>query len=254
MAVAPVGAATISVGSHILAPDTPAQQVEISVSGGNLVSAVNLAAQVGDGGPELANYGLPAGTDGPAIAAVDLTTGTIFGTKPATQFPMGAAIPQFVYYGLMLTEPGESVAAQGLLVTLTIDTSGFSTGTWDLLLGDVLPELGTYNTDFAPTTATIVNGSITMAALGDANCDGQVNDVDASILGAHWRKASGADWFDGDFSGDGQVTDADAAILAAHWGTGSEGQSTPAPEPATVVLLAGGLLFALLLRLRVARP
>ena len=230
MAVAPVGAATISVGSHILAPDTPAQQVEISVSGGNLVSGVNLAAQVGDGGPELANYGLPAGTDGPAIAAVDLTTGTIFGTKPATQFPMGDAIPQFVNYGLMLTEPGESVAAQGLLVTLTIDTSGFSTGTWDLLLGDVLPELGHVQHRFRPDDGHDHQrlDHDGLARRRQLRWTGQRRRrVDPRVaLAAGFRR----NWFDGDFNGDGQVNDADAAILAAHWGTGSEEQSTPSPN------------------------
>jgi hypothetical protein len=243
-AVAPSGAATITVGSHVLAPNLPGQEIEISVTGGDAVWGANLFAQVGDGGPELAIYGLPAGTDGPAITGVDLIAGTIFSTASASQYYVDS-IPQFVNYGVLASQ---SASAAGLLVTLTIDTSGFSTGTWNLLLSDVLPELGDYDTDFAPTPAVITNGSITIGSLGDANDDGVVNAVDASILGAHWLQASGATWRDGDFNADRQVNDADAAILAAHWGHVGEQQTTPAPEPAAAVLLASGILFALLRR------
>ena len=59
---------------------------------------------------------------------------------------------------------------------------------------------------------------------GDANRDGVVDDVDASILGANWLVPSGATWADGDFNSDGKVDDRDAAILAAHWTGGGEGR------------------------------
>ena len=84
--------------------------------------------------------------------------------------------------------------------------------------------------------------------LGDANNDGVVNDVDASILGAHWHMQSGATWADGDFNNDQKVDDRDAAILAAHWGaTGAEGS---VPEPSTLVLLLGLMLGAGIVRRR----
>ena len=76
---------------------------------------------------------------------------------------------------------------------------------------------------------------------GDANSDGMVTDLDASILAAHWQQ-TGMHWSDGDFNADGIVNDADASILAAHWQEGTEG-ATPTPEPATGVLLAGALLW-----------
>ena len=71
-------AATITVGEYLLDPDTSGQPIYITVAGGDLVPGLNLFAQVGDGGPELADHGLPPGTDGPAITEVDLKTGTIF--------------------------------------------------------------------------------------------------------------------------------------------------------------------------------
>ena len=79
---------------------------------------------------------------------------------------------------------------------------------------------------------------------GDANHDGAVNDLDASILGAHWRKPSGATWIEGDFNRDGAVDDRDAAILAAHWGAGAAESSVP--EPGTLALLAPAVLMLLL--------
>ncbi|MCX7427865.1 MAG: dockerin type I domain-containing protein [Planctomycetia bacterium] len=78
---------------------------------------------------------------------------------------------------------------------------------------------------------------------GDANHDGAVNDLDASILGAHWRKSSGATWEEGDFTRDGAVDDRDAAILAAHWGAGAAESSVP--EPGTLALLAPAVLMLL---------
>ncbi|MCX7428621.1 MAG: LamG domain-containing protein [Planctomycetia bacterium] len=73
---------------------------------------------------------------------------------------------------------------------------------------------------------------------GDASLDEQVDDDDASVLGAHWLQHGGAGWLDGDFNGDGNVNDADAAILAAHWGEGTI-ESDPVPEPGSVALLTG---------------
>ena len=89
--------------------------------------------------------------------------------------------------------------------------------------------------------------------LGDANDDGVVDDADASILGAHWRQTSGANWEDGDFNGDHAVDDKDAAILAMHWTFDpGEGNGT-VPEPSTLVVLLGAAT-AWLARPRRRRP
>jgi autotransporter-associated beta strand protein len=82
---------------------------------------------------------------------------------------------------------------------------------------------------------------------GDANLDGTVDDVDASIVGAHWHQ-SDCLWSQGDFNYDGLVNDRDAAILAAHWQ--STVNSAETPEPSTVVLLAAGLASLLVWRKR----
>ena len=81
---------------------------------------------------------------------------------------------------------------------------------------------------------------------GDANRDGTVDDIDASIVAAHWRMPSGATWRDGDFNGDFRVDDRDAAILAAHWSP--TGESAETPEPSSAVLLVGLLLGMVMFR------
>ena len=79
---------------------------------------------------------------------------------------------------------------------------------------------------------------------GDANHDGAVDDVDASILASHWLRQGGVTWEDGDFNGDATVNDADAAVLAAHWGAGGAESAPQVPEPTTPTLLLGvGLLL-----------
>ena len=91
---------------------------------------------------------------------------------------------------------------------------------------------------------TIVVGEVVRIP-GDANNNGIVDAEDASILAAHWQMAG--NWGDGDFNNDQIVDDQDAAILAAHWlMTGEEYASVP--EPAMLVLLAGGLVTLLLWR------
>jgi predicted phosphodiesterase len=81
---------------------------------------------------------------------------------------------------------------------------------------------------------------------GDANGDDVVDDADASILAAHWQQ-TGMSWEHGDFNDDGVVDDEDASILAAHWQETRDG-GDPVPEPSTLVLLAGGLLWLLVRR------
>ena len=110
-------AATIDAGNHILVPNTPGQIISIMVSGGDEVAGFNLFAQVGDGGPELSDFGFPPGVDGPTIAAVDLKSDTIFSSAPGPQDDQ-AGIPQVAISSIEFSTPGESTIADGLLELL----------------------------------------------------------------------------------------------------------------------------------------
>ena len=158
----------ITVGNYLLAPNTAGQTIDIFVSGNGLngdatVAGVNFIAQVGDGGPEIANAPLncPAGTVAPTITGVDLKTGTIFAGVSDSPVDQGS-LPQVVAWSLANSIPANDPSPNGKLVTLTIDTSGFNSGSWPLALSGVLSCAGGYTTDFSGLNATIINGSITV--------------------------------------------------------------------------------------------
>ena len=87
---------------------------------------------------------------------------------------------------------------------------------------------------------------------GDANRDGRVDDIDATIMAANWG-ATGACWERGDFDDSGIVDQADADILAEYWLHSTLGYLTQTsnalasvPEPGILVLLLlGSVCFVL---------
>ena len=105
----------------------------------------------------------------------------------------------------------------------------------------------------AMTFTTEVNVVPGVLLPGDANFDGEVDDLDASIVGSHWQTQSDATWGMGDFNRDGKVNDADAAIMAANWTGSAEGAEPSVPEPGTLVLLAIGGAVVLCRRRRQGR-
>jgi hypothetical protein len=116
-------------------------------------------------------------------------------------------------------------------------------------IDDGMAVIGAWNRNAQTGAAYVLDGAAIVAPIpGDANLDGEVDDLDASILGAHWQWQSGGRWAYGDFNADGKVTDADAAILAAHWGEHAE-CAPSVPEPTAGVLIVG-LLALLALRRR----
>jgi hypothetical protein len=230
---------TIVVGEYTLMANTPNQRIEIFVSGGQLISGVNLVAQIGDGGPELVDSGLPAGSDGPAITSVDLKTGTIFAGLDVSQveFP---SLPQVRFSSLGIESQNTSVAADGLLVTLTIDTTGISAGSFPLLLDGVLPQLtnGPFATDFAGMMAEITSGQIIVepASLpADLTGNGFVDFQDLTILLANWNQEVSAAEGNLVDAGGTPVNFQDLTVLLAAW-TGPGGAGAP---PAAITTPVG---------------
>jgi hypothetical protein len=120
------------------------------------------------------------------------------------------------------------------------------------------------------TGLTADNLILTVARLGDANLDLQVDAFDLNLLAAHWQQSSGALWSAGDFTGDGAVNAFDLNALAANWQFGVTGtglQSFTAaladypllaaavaqvPEPATLAVMPAAALLLLRRRRRPA--
>ncbi len=140
----------IDVGPHQLLANTPDQTISVFVTGGDLVQAVNFAAQINDGGSA-------GGGDntGPVFTGLDILTGTIF--APSNQGQIGTqSFPQLVIDSTITSDSNPTVSADGLLATLVLDTTGVWSGTYDLKLS------GTLNgpTDFGTIQPTITNGTI----------------------------------------------------------------------------------------------
>jgi hypothetical protein len=156
LAADPAAAATIDVGNHLLLPNTPGQVFTIDVAGGDLVQGVDFFLQVADGGPEAAGF-----EDGPEITGVDILDGTIFDGNHTGEAAGGPLIPQFWQSGT--TTLTGTVAAEGLLATVTIDTTGFFAGSWELLAKDTL--MGDSNFPTTGVTTNVTNGRLTISEI-----------------------------------------------------------------------------------------
>ena len=156
-------AITIDVGTTYLLPNTPNQTVGISATSNDpneKISGLNLNALLGDG-----NGGLP----NPQFTAVDFTAGTVW-TNAGTGFtttpdPLSDAVDggSFLSGGVALGNGSTCAlgvcdfAPTGLIATLTIDTTGFTSGDFDLLLSSP----GNFITSFPITGTTSVTPVIT---------------------------------------------------------------------------------------------
>ncbi len=151
---------TIDAGTHVLQPNLIGQTIEIYVTGeGALyeVLNVNFHAQVADGGPAHGGVIL-----GPEFTCLDLfdddpLTDFVFdgnNTGRASGTPDGIISPQLAYEGT--TTASDTATAEGLLAIITIDTTGFDSGSWDFLLTGCLSG----NTDFGDVPVTVSNGTI----------------------------------------------------------------------------------------------
>jgi hypothetical protein len=141
---------TIVVGEHELLADTADQLIEIMVSGGDSVQGLNLRLQVADGGTHPDAGG---SIDGPKISNIDLVSGTIFDGNNTGQNGL-LSLPQ-VWVQSITTANG-MVAADGMLATVMIDTTGFIAGEFDLRVGNTLDGA----TDFAGVPVDITDGLI----------------------------------------------------------------------------------------------
>lgn len=144
-------AQNVDVGTIALLPDQAGQQVPLFVTGGELIEVVNLVVQIGDG------------STGPVIEALNVIDGTIFDGMNEGQFDIQTDPRLFVTtVTTPFTNPPTTVAADGLLATLTIDTTGLSSGGFDLLITGTLAGGTDFGPDLSgtPIPVNITNGSL----------------------------------------------------------------------------------------------
>jgi hypothetical protein len=135
----------IDADNNPVSADATNQKVMLYVTGGDLVSGMNLYAQIGDGtGPK------------PVVTGIDMRTGTIFGLS-GNQGGTGTWGPDFpLCFDATVTTGSGSVEANGKVATITLDTTGIPAGTsWPFYLS-----AGGVNTDFAGKPVTLVQGTI----------------------------------------------------------------------------------------------
>jgi Ca2+-binding RTX toxin-like protein len=146
----------IHVGHHALAPNTAGQVIPIYVSGGVPVQGMNFNLQVGDGGPAAGGS-----ANGPAIQGLDILTGTIFAANNnGTTDIDGDQTPDLapLFEGRDTTTGSGFVVAEGLLGTVTVDTTGFNEGQWPLMMSRTVN--GT--SDFTVIPAMITDGTLSI--------------------------------------------------------------------------------------------
>lgn len=145
----------ITVGDHDLLPDQAGQTVEIYCSGGGAFEMVDFRLRVGNG------TAVPAK---PVIESVDLLTGTMFQTNNFGGQDDSLAEPYHITSSVMALS---EAACDGLIATVTLDTTGLTAGSWTLALGHTgggPTELYGLDQNFLPVLlgTTLTDGTITI--------------------------------------------------------------------------------------------
>jgi len=248
-------AASVDVGDHLLAANTPNQVITIQVTGGEQIAGEDFFAQIGDGGTFLGGSNTK-----PNFTNVEILTGTIFAANNNGAFgdpngsPPGSNAGHPLIWVDATTTTSGTVAASGVLAKLTIDTTGLTSGTFPLRLTGIAPVLGQFDTTLrgasgAPIPLTVTNGSLTVSIfpLPDYNHNDVVDAADYTV----WRDTLGSTTnlaADGDQSG--TIDTGDYTVWKSNFGfTAGSGSGANAnagvPEPATLVLLLAGSLALL---------
>jgi hypothetical protein len=196
-----------------------AVELGFEVTVGELVSAaVNTAAWP---------FNLPTNNSPFGVASdglnVNTTTDTVFAALGSDPFSNGNLVP---------------------VMTIVTQGVGNTTVTWG---GYNVPGLGVTGARIAQggTSFNAYQGSLTSGGTpGDMDLDGDVDRRDAALFSQHFGTNTGAVWATGDFSGDGATTLNDLVLLQRNFGHSvfSPQAGAAVPEPASIVLLLGGLV------------
>ena len=129
--------------------------------------------------------------------------------------------------------------ANGLLDVADLDalTDAVSTGTDDARFD--LDRNGMVDPNDREVWITDIKNTF----FGDANLDGQVNAEDLNTLALNWRSMDAISWSQGDFNGDRNVNSSDLNDLALSWRSGIAENAFSVPEPSSMALLLGGIMW-----------
>ena len=123
-----VGSASVGVGHTATIPITVTNTASAATSD---IEGMTLTVQIAAG----------VGTT-PAIASIDLITGTVWAPAASAGdvYSAAGAEPQYVSLGILTDNAGEYINANGLLATVTISTTGASGGNYAIdLVGTMTP-------------------------------------------------------------------------------------------------------------------
>lgn len=153
----------VDLGDWVLVENASHQSIPVYVTGLEAVDGADLFVQVADGGPEASGL-----VDGPALSNVDILNGTIFEGNNEGETGAGQIVPQFWDSSTATTEQIPTVLGDGLLATITLDTTGFfaadDDNPWDLKLANTLAGDSVLLAPPPGTTTHITNGRITLNA------------------------------------------------------------------------------------------
>jgi hypothetical protein len=115
------GAATVSIGDFSVPAPAGTLNVPVSVSGGELLTDLAAIIVVGDGGTILGNPAVPP------VTAISYA-GSIWNGAAGGFTESGTTTGEIAFSNVSLNTLGQSVAANGLLLTFTLDLTGFPAG------------------------------------------------------------------------------------------------------------------------------
>lgn len=162
-----VHAGIVLTGDHTLAPNQANQVIDISASPsfiGEIAAGLNLNFVVDDGGS------VAGGINGnsPTITSIDLKPiGGLFSNPLITDSQSNVlSTPKLFQVTLAVTTVAlrPVITPNVLLARVTLNTTGFTSGTWVLDLNGI-PAVGLPSSDFAGAATTVNNGSITITAV-----------------------------------------------------------------------------------------
>jgi hypothetical protein len=244
-------AANVTVGNYLLKANTANQTITIQVTGGEQVAGEDFFAQIGDGGAF--NGGV---NTKPVFSNVDILGGTIFASNNTGAQP--DLTPHPLIWDVGTITASSTVSANGLLATLTIDTTGLNSGTFPLLLTGVASNINpNNNTTLNGATGsaiplTVTNGTIMVSTLplADFSHNGIVDAADYTI----WRDSMGqtGTGLAADADGNHVIDQTDYNIWKSQFGYVAAGASGAAagrlsagaavPEPSAAILLVAAML------------